>query len=612
MTPPPIPKARPKQGVLDRYFGVFQYTGRAVRLVWETNRPLLYVFGSLTVVAGLLPAGIAWVGKLIVDAVVLAVETGAVVDQEQALIWVALEGGLVLTMVGIQRGISVCENLLRAQLGHRVNMMILDKSLQLDLTQFEDAGLYDKMTRARREASSRPLSLVRRSFGLVQNTISLVSYAAILLAFSPLAVLLLVVGAIPAFAAEVKFSRAAFRLFSWKTPEKRKQNYLEIVVSREDYAKEVQLLELGPTLVGRYDRIFWDLYADDRVLTLKRGFWGYALGLLGILALYGAYGWIVLATVAATITLGQMTMYLMVFKQGQSAFSAILTAVGGMYEDNLYLSTLYEFLGVPEAERRGNATEGPDPTDGIRFEGVAFTYPGSTEPALQGIDLHIPPGRKLALVGHNGSGKTTLIKLLARLYTPTQGRILLDGRDLQEWDISALRARIGVIFQDFVKYQFQVGENIRVGDVPRMDDTPGMVAAAEKGMAKDFIEAMPEGYETQLGRWFENGRELSIGQWQKVALARAFMRTDASILVLDEPTSAMDAEAEAEIFTRLAALTQDQIAVLISHRFSTVRMADHIVVLHGGRLVEAGTHPELMALNGQYAHLFTLQAEGYR
>jgi len=336
------------------------------------------------------------------------------------------------------------------------------------------------------------------------------------------------------------------------------------------------------------------------------------LGLFGTLTFYGAYAWIVYATVTKQISLGQMTMYLVVFRQGQAAVSASLNAIGGMYEDNLYLSNLYEYLEQPVPETAGHALSGPDPRDGVRFENVGFTYPGNDRPALQHINLHIRPGQSLALVGQNGSGKTTLIKLLARLYEPTEGRILLDGRDLREWDETVLRKRIGVIFQDFVRYQMLVGENIGAGDVERFADEPAWREAAARGLADDFIDSLPQGYGTQLGRWFAGGRELSGGQWQKVAVARAFMRRGADILVLDEPTAAMDAEAESRVFEHFREMTRDRIAILISHRFSTVRMADHIVVLEEGHIVERGSHDSLMRDDGIYAHLFSLQAAGYR
>jgi ATP-binding cassette subfamily B protein len=312
------------------------------------------------------------------------------------------------------------------------------------------------------------------------------------------------------------------------------------------------------------------------------------------------------------ITLGQMTMYLMLFRQGQSSVSAILSAIGGMYEDNLYLSTLYEYLETPVKARTGTARHGTDPSDGIRFEHVSFSYPGAESPTLHDINLHIRPGESLALVGQNGSGKTTLIKLLTRLYTPHSGRVLLDGTDLADWDEAALRERIGVIFQDFARYQLRVGENVGAGDVAHFEDRARWREASAKGMASEFIDSLPAGYETQLGKWFKDGRELSGGQWQKIALSRAFMREKADILVLDEPTAAMDAQAEATIFEHFRALAKNRIVILISHRFSTVRMADQIVVIQDGRIVEHGNHAQLLARGGHYAHLFSLQARGYQ
>ena len=307
-----------------------------------------------------------------------------------------------------------------------------------------------------------------------------------------------------------------------------------------------------------------------------------------------------------------MTMYVALFRQGQSTVSAMLTAVGGMYEDNLYLSTLYEYLETEVILPTGSSVRGPHPEDGIRFEDVSFTYPGAQEAALENITLHLVPGTSLALVGENGSGKTTLIKLLTRLYAPTSGRILLDGQDLTEWDEAALRERIGVIFQDFARYQLLVGENVGAGDERYFEDEERWRSAAVKGRASDFIDTLPAGYQTQLGKWFKDGRELSGGQWQKIALSRAFMRSRADILVLDEPTAAMDAQAEAEVFEHFRQLARERITILISHRFSTVRVADQIVVLNNGHIIERGSHEELMQLHGRYAQLFTLQARGYR
>ena len=610
---PPLPSDSNPQP--KRFLDIFRYSRRALELVWSTSHRLTLIFALLTLVVGVLPAAVAWIGQLIVDGVVAAIaqyqQTGNAATTF-ILLLVSCEAGIVTIIAGGQRGISTCQALLRALMGQKINLLILEKAQQLSLSQFEDSEFYDKLTRARREASTRPLSLVTGTFGLVQNGISLISYGVLLIQFSPLTVLILILGGIPEFLAEAKFSGDKFRLFRFRSPETRMQMYLETVLAREDYVKEVKLFQLAPRLLQRYREIFAKLFAEDRQLTLRRDLWGFLLGLLGTAAFYGAYAWIALAAIHGVISLGQMTMYLLLFKQGQSAVSASLKAISGMYEDNLYLSNLYEYLEQPVPAVNGALPQGPRPGDGLRFEEVCFRYPDSDQAALTEVSLHLQPGTSLALVGENGSGKTTLIKLLTRLYPPSSGRILLDGLDLQQWDAAALQRRIGVIFQDFGRYQFLVGENIGAGDVDHFEDRNHWQQAAEKGMATDFIDKLPNRYETQLGKWFKGGRELSGGQWQKIALARAFMRTRADLLVLDEPTATMDAAAEATIFEHFRELSQGKMTILISHRFSTVRMADQIIVLDKGRVIEQGNHDQLMALNGRYAQLFSLQAKGYR
>ena len=607
MTPKPDDKP-----VLRSYLGVFKYSKRALGLVWSTNRTITIGLAIGSLFAGLLPTAVAYISKRLIDAVVHAASTTSLADRHTAMSWVGAELAVVIAVALISRTLGIFRSLIRQQLGQRINVEILEKALTLELTQFEDSELYDRMTRARREASSRPLSLVSQTFELGQSLVTLAGLGSLLFAFSPIALLILFVAAIPPFVSELKFSGDAFRLSRWRTPETREQLYLETVLAREDHAKEVMLFGLGPRFLVRYRQIFDKLYAGDRKLAINRGLWGLALGTLGTLAFYGMYLWIALATIGGAITIGAMTMYVYVFRQGQSALASALGDVGGMYEDNLYLSNLYEFLDTPTSARGGTAKSGPAPRDGVRFEDVSFTYPGSNEVALAQVNLHIPPGSKLAIVGENGSGKTTLIKLLTRLYEPTTGRVLLDGLDLRDWDPVTLHRRVGVIFQDFVRYQLKVGENIGAGDDRAYDDRARWNDAAERGLAKPFIEPMPDQFDTQLGKWFKNGRELSLGQWQKIALARSFMRTDADILVLDEPTASMDAEAEVKIFERFRELTDDRIAIVISHRFSTVRMADQIIVLDHGKVIERGTHTSLVAENGRYAKLFHLQAAGYR
>jgi ATP-binding cassette subfamily B protein len=507
-------------------------------------------------------------------------------------------------------------------LGHRVNMMILEKAQTLSLSQFEDSELYDKLVRARREASTRPLGLVNKTFGLLQNAISLAGFTVLLIQFSPWIIILLIVAALPGFIAETFFSNKAFGLFRWRSPEAREQNYLETLIAREDNVKEMKLFGLSRLFTNRYTTIFKKLYGEDRNLIIRRDSWGLVMDVFASIVFYGAFAWVIVSTVVGHTTIGEMTMYLMVFKQGQAAIKASLSAISGMYEDNLYLSNLYEFLDQPELEGSGSVQEGAVPNDGVRFEHVTFYYDIYTgesgestqnaQPALHDVSFHIAPGASLAIVGENGSGKTTLIKLLTRLYTPTTGRILLDGTNLQDWDSQALHQQMGVIFQDFIRYQLMVGENIGVGRVEQIDDEVLWQEAAQKGRAETFIADLPSSYQTQLGRWFKNGIELSGGQWQKIALARAFMRKDARILILDEPTAAMDAQAEADIFNEFNANMVDKITILISHRFSTVRTANTIIVMDKGSVLEMGSHQELVLQKGIYARLFKLQAKGYQ
>ncbi len=602
-------------GPLARFLGVFRYSVVAMRIVWDTSAPLMIVMALATLLVGLLPAAIASVGGLFVDAIAGALgSVGAEAEaaRSKALTFVYIEVGLVLLMTAAQQANTLCQAVLRVLLGNKINVMILEKALTLELAHFEDAEYYDKLVRARREASSRPLSLVTKTFDLLRNVISLVAIAAFLFQFSPWAVLLLTVAGVPAFIAEAKFSGEAFRVNKRRSAERRMQIYLEMVLTREDGVKEVKLLQLGKLFLQRYVDIFMAIYREDRSLVLRRGIWGYGLGIIASAAFYFAYGWVGFAAIAGAITIGQMTMYIAQFRLGQSAVTSSLTAVNGMYEDNLYLSNLTEYLDHEVPEQSGILHEGPNPDDGIRFDKVSFYYPGSDTPALDCVSLHIVPGESLAIVGENGSGKTTLIKLLTRLYTPTQGQIFLEGLPLQDWDVDTLRRKIGVIFQDFARYQLLVGENIGIGDSERIEARDEIEVAAKKGMADEFIRALPSGYDTQLGTWFKDGKELSGGQWQKVALARAFMRSKADILILDEPTAAIDAKAEADIFEHFAELTANRISIIISHRFSTVRRADHIIVLEKSRIMEQGSHEQLLALGGQYATLFKLQAQGYQ
>ena len=575
-----------------------------MRLVWKSSPGGTLGLAVLTVFGAAWPLAIAWIGKAIIDAVVAH-------NRDLALRLVLLELGLVATQAGIQRALGLTRQLLGARLSVDINVMILEKALSLELRHFEDPAFYDQLTRARREASSRPLSVVTESFQLLQNTLTLAGYIALLVRFSALAVGGLVLAAIPATLAEMRFSTAAFRLRNWRSPDTRRLNYIEYVLANDGHVKEVKLFGLGKMLLARYRDLGETFYREDRVLAQKRAAWGYVLSLIGTGAFYGCYALMAIAAAVGRLSLGNLTLYVVAFRQGQQAFQSILSAIGSMYEDNLYMSNLWAYLAIPigpppAAPQLPSAVE-----EGVRFENVGFQYPGSETWALRGINLFVPRGSSLALVGHNGAGKTTFIKLLARLYEPTEGRILLDGRDLRDWEPEALRKRIGVIFQDFNQYQFRVRENVGFGSVDHLEEDLRVRRAIERGGAEEVVAGLAGGIETPLGRWFQDGAQLSGGQWQKIALARAFMREEADILILDEPTAALDAEAEHAVFERFRQLAAGRTTILISHRFPTVRMADRILVLDGGHLLEDGTHAELVARGGRYAHLFSLQASGY-
>jgi ATP-binding cassette subfamily B protein len=567
---------------------------------------------SLTLVAASLPPVVAYVGKLIVDAVIAA-------EAARAGRLVAVELLAVAAQAGVERGLGLVRQLVGSRLGIDVNVTILEKARQLELGHFEDAEYYDKLTRARREASSRPLSLIQSNFTALRNVLTLAGYVALLVRFSGFMVLALLAATVPAFVAEVWFSGAAFRLRNWRSPDARRLAYLEYVLANDEHAKEVKLFGLGPLLLGRYRRLSETFFDEDRRLAVRRTFWGYTLSLLSTLVFYGCYAFIVAGAVRGRLSLGDMTLYLVAFRQGQQSFQAVLAAVGSMYEDTLYMSNLFDYLAIPTDKPAPGVPAAVQVEEGIRFEGVGFRYPssgeGAGEPerwALRDINLFIPRGQSLALVGENGAGKTTFIKLLAGLYRPTEGRIRLDGRDLADWDEADLRRRVGVIFQDFNQYQLALRENVGFGSVDHLEDELRLQRAVDQGGARELVASLAGGVETQLGRWFKGGVELSGGQWQKVALARAFMRDEADILILDEPTAALDAEAEHAVFQRFRALAHGRTTILISHRFPTVRMADRIVVLQNGRVTEEGTHAELLAAGARYAQLFTLQAQGYR
>lgn len=592
------------------------YTRRAFGLVWHSSRSLTLALALVTLLVSAVPPAIAFAGKRIVDAVVAG-------SREATLRWVAVELGLIVLQASLTRGLGLIRSILGSRLGTDVNVAILERATALELRHFEDPEFYDRLSRARREASSRPMSLVTESFALVQNLLTLVGYAALLLQFSGWVVFALMIATIPATIAEMRYSKATFRLRNWRSPDSRRLVYLEYVLANDEHAKEVKLFGLGPMFLARYKELAERFHAEDSKLATQRSIVTTLLSLLATGAFYLSYGAMALLAAAGQLTLGNMTMYVLAFRSGQQAFQSILSGIGSIYEHNLYMSNLFAYLdGTVAAEDEANALLPakevpalPETTErGIRLENVSFRYPGQVKEdkwVLRNVDLFIPRGESVALVGQNGAGKTTLVKLVTRLYEPTEGRILLDGRDLRTWDRSELLARFGVVFQDFNQYQLKLRENVGVGSVDHLEEVPRIERAVEQGGADALVSNLATGIETPLGRWFQDGVELSGGQWQKVALARGFMREQADILVLDEPTAALDAEAEHAVFERFKELSKGKTTIIISHRFPTVRMADRILVLENGGIGEEGTHDALLALGKTYAHLYRLQAEGY-
>lgn len=590
-------------------------TPQAFKLVWNASKKhALISFGLIPFIA-ILPAAQSWVGKMIVDQILSAINQSVTVDVGfQMVIWyVGAEFLLLLLSTVLHASQNMSNNMLRSLLTRHVNTLIIDKAIGLDLQYYEDPVFYDSMQNARMRADNSALAIVTSISQVVQQLITLVSLVALLVSFSPWLAVVVILAAIPNFLSNSRFAEMSFRALTRRAPESRLLHYIEMLLTSNESIKEIKLFGLGEALKNRYLTLSTQFLEEDRAIARKNTFASLAWGMLSNLAYYGSYVWVIVRTISQAITLGDMTMFLTVFRQSQSAVQQLLRNFSQLYENNLYLDNLIDFLEVkPALLSKEDAVEAPERIEkGIRFENVSFKYPGSERYVLKNINLFIGAGESIALVGLNGAGKTTLIKLLTRLYDPTEGQITLDGIDLRDIDLKSLHQRFGVIFQDYVRYQFSVRENIGFGQIEDLDQQERIEAAADKGGADAVVAELPDGYDTVLGRRWNKGQELSGGQWQKIALSRAFMRK-AEVLILDEPTSALDAEAEYEIFLRFRELMHGRIAVLISHRFSTVRMADRIVVLSEGRIAELGSHQELMMHNQAYAHLFNLQAEGYR
>ncbi len=592
-----------------------------IKMVWETHRGYAAAIVVLRALRAVVPLAVLWIGKLIIDGVVGAVQThaaGQTVDWSHLVRLVLIELAIAVFGEGLARGNALVESLLGDLFSNGVSVRLMEHAATLDLRQFEDPKFYDHLERARRQTVGR-IGLIALLLGTAQSLITLASLAAALLVYVPWLLLLLAVAVLPSFLGETHFASLGYSLLYRWTPERRQLDYLRFTGASDETAKEIKLFGLSGWLTGRYAKLAQAFYQANAQLAIRHSIVSALFVTLGTLGYYGAYGWIIYLTVtgyhspAGVFTLGVLTFLAASFRQSRDLIQNVLLSLSQIYEQSLYLADLFTFFAMrPSIRSLPGARPVPRPiARGFEFRDVGFRYPGGEKWAVRNLSFTLEPGERVALVGENGAGKTTLVKLLGRLYDPDEGAILLDGVDLKEYDVASLHRTIGVIFQDFVKYEMLVRENIGVGEIAAVDDTRRIEQAASRSLASDVVARFPTHLEQMLGRRFEGGVELSGGEWQKVALARAYLR-DAEVLILDEPTAALDARAEYQVFVRFAELTKGKIAVLISHRFSTVRMADRILVLEQGRIIESGKHDALVAQGGTYAELFGLQAAGYK
>ena len=617
---PPPPKAPPKN--LRERFGALRNLPPFLRDLWATSPSLLVSDLALRVLRALLPIATLFVGKLIIDEVVALVRAGAIPGSvhdalasgrfNHLALLLASEFALAVLSDLFGRVVSLLDALLSEQYTNATSIRLMQHAATLDLEDFEDSEMQDRLERARRQAVGRS-SLMGQLFGQAQDLVTVLGFAAGLLVYAPWLILLLAIALVPAFLGEAHFNAQSYSLnFAW-TAERRVLDYLRQTGASVETAKEVKIFGLNAFLIERYRTLSEGFYAANRSLAKRRALWGSAFAALGTVGYYAAYALIAWRTVRGDFSIGDLTFLSGSFRRLRNLLENLLIGFSQLAGQALYLDDLYSFFEVqPEIVSPPDPRAFPSPIRaGFTFENVGFRYPGAERWAVRGLSFTLQAGEVLALVGENGAGKTTLVKLLARLYDPDEGRILLDGHDLREYDLAELRAHVGVIFQDFVRYALSAAENIAVGRIEARDDRARIVHAAEQSLADPVIRRLPHGYEQSMSKRFRDGVDLSGGEWQKIAIARAYMR-DADVLILDEPTAALDARSEYQVFERFKELSAGKTAVLISHRFSTVRMADRILVLEGGRIEEVGTHDELLAAGRRYAELFELQAAGYR
>jgi ATP-binding cassette subfamily B protein len=614
--PAPAPKS------LRERLGALRNLPPFLKLIWQTNPRLTVATLVLRLLRALLPVATLFVGKLIIDEVILLAQTSGAPDSlggwwDRGLLdhlaWLlALEFSLAVLSDVLGRVVALVEALLSEQFTNATSVRLMEHAATLDLEDFEDSELQDRLERARRQTMGRTV-LMGQLFGQAQDVVTIVSFAAGLVVYAPWLIALLILALVPAFVGEAHFNAQNYSLNYARTPERRELDYVRQTGASVETAKEVKIFGLNAFLINRYRVLASAMFVENRRLATRRAGWGGLLTAIGTLGYYVAYAFIAWRTLSGHFTIGDLTFLAGSFRRLRNLLEGLLIGFSQVAGQALYLDDLFSFFEIePEIVSPENPRPFPVPVrEGFKFEDVGFRYPGAERWAVRNLSFTLRAGEVLALVGENGAGKTTLVKLLARLYDPDEGRILLDGHDLREYDLEALRANVGVIFQDFVRYHMTAGENIAVGRIEARGDRRRIAAAADASGADEVIEKLPERYDQIIGKRFRKGVDLSGGEWQKIAISRAYMR-DAQLLILDEPTAALDARSEYEVFQRFKELSEGKTAVLISHRFSSVRMADRILVLAGGTIEAAGTHEELLAQGGRYAELFELQAAGYR
>ena len=603
-------KKKEKKSIKDQ-FSALKNLPRFFKMIWATSKGMTLGNVLLRLVKSALPLAMLYVGKEIIDEVIGIINHDAAANLQYLWLMVGIELGLAILSDLTARGITLLDSLLGDLFSNKSSVLLIQHAAKLDLYQFEDPDFYDKLERARRQTVGRTI-LMSQVLSQLQDTITIIFLAAGLIAFNPWLILILIVALLPSFWGETHFNQKSYSLTNSWTPERRELDYLRYVGASDETAKEVKIFNLADFLADRFRVISDRYYKANSKVAVSRALWGVLLSAIGTLAYYGAYVFIIFQTVSGLITVGTLTFLAGSFQQMRGMLQGILSRFSKIAEGALYLEDLFGFMEIqPTIIANPDAKKLPIPIrEGFTFENVSFKYLNSEKYAIRNLSFHLKAGEKLALVGENGAGKTTLVKLLARLYEPSEGRILLDGVDIRDYSLMDLRDNVGIIFQDYIRFSMKASENIAVGSINQVDEIPLIKSAAAKSLADTVIDGLPEKYQQVLGKRFANGVDLSGGQWQKIALARAYMR-EAQLLILDEPTSALDARAEHEVFQRFSELIEGKTAVLISHRFSTVRMADRILFLENGMQKEFGSHEELLAQGGKYAELFELQAAGY-